>query len=1311
MVQIPKAHLSGKSPKAEPAFRALELDILKNRLAAQNGSTVVLVGQRGVGKSRTAARLIRHATAQPNHIVFESRVRDGGGDGFEVWGEIVRQAIQWADVSGLSLAVIEPVINELDGVLQSHDLQPESHPSFEQKLKFFDAVLKLLSAICTHRRILLVIHDLDRANGDTLDLAQFISDNLFDDPRLQLHQQRSGLLLYSVRIRASNPSQLTEFLLQTESQPNVQRIELKGFDREGLRNYLQSEHILNKLLSASGGLPNQIDELLDGLPNNVETLFERRLANIPTEYQRVLAGLAIFERPATAHLLASALKTNITETVKVLRTLRTDKILERHIENGEIRFSFSRVSNQEVTIKSLSKEEKAQYHQGWAIALERNNDPSNISKQAYHFLHSAAPLQGINLAIRAADAQAVSGAFDAATKMLLLALPHAQNDVRKQVLTRLIELSSLRGQTRAAQDYLGQLKAILPEHEHNDIVLKEARLLNQSGEYESSIAILKAVDEKSLDLASVVILETTFAEAHYQTGKLSEAKSAGERGLDKLSNSPDDESVQQNIEIVNLLGKIAVAQEQRGHALRLFEQTLDLALEKGIGHSEARALINLGVTHLKDGNQAEAERFLKRGVETARKGDHLERIAFGSLNLGVLLHQKGDLSKAIEYYGECRSLFRRLGNRTQLARVMYNLGLLFRMVGDRERAIAHNQEALRIARECKVEKLCTFARVFAARLEADMGHFDRAQSELKRLLDELRASNREIPSMVSIEYGQVLLESGQTKEALTSLTGTRDDFPSTVSLSLRTRTQLLVGRCLSNLGSDQALKQLSQARKESITLKENLLLRDIEIALGEHHQSISDSIQAQRHWQNASNIQEEMAQALPVALRSTFEQAPGQQELRALKAMFAPRSNRTGPEKSASRPVTTRPSTGRIERPSSGVTTSREEAESWKTKYPHIIGNSVKLHKLFRMVDRIAVSENTVLITGESGTGKELVAEAIHMNSNRRDGPFIKLNCAALVESLLLSELFGHERGAFTGAHQRKIGRFEMAAGGTLFLDEIGDISPKTQVALLRILQEYEFERVGGGKTIKLNARVIFATNRNLTQMVREGNFREDLYYRLKGLSLEVPALRDRKEDICTLATYFLMKNADATESAKQLSDDAQKAIRNYRWPGNIRELENVIRSIALYADSDLISQSDLDEYQELFEEPPAFEPENEDDREARIDDQSYPSIANTNIENLYQPYTKEEEQPVSQPAETLEPDKKFDLLSEIFDNGTSLADFKKQIQDRAIVHALETTGGNITRAAEMLGMKRPRLSQIINSSERLKEMCQGVSK
>jgi Nif-specific regulatory protein len=227
---------------------------------------------------------------------------------------------------------------------------------------------------------------------------------------------------------------------------------------------------------------------------------------------------------------------------------------------------------------------------------------------------------------------------------------------------------------------------------------------------------------------------------------------------------------------------------------------------------------------------------------------------------------------------------------------------------------------------------------------------------------------------------------------------------------------------------------------------------------------------------------------------------------------------------------------------------------------------------VFELMQQVADTDTTVLILGESGVGKELIADALHRNSVRRGKSFIKVNCAALPETLLESELFGHERGAFTGAHTQKKGRFELASGGTIFLDEIGDLSLTTQIKLLRVLQQREFERLGGVSTIKADVRVIAATNRDLEEMIERGQFRQDLYYRLNVFPLHVPALRERKTDVMPLTDYFIEKYRKVhNKNIRRISTPAIDMLTSYHWPGNVRELENCMERAVLLSNEGVI--------------------------------------------------------------------------------------------------------------------------------------------
>src|SRR6266508_1262242 len=261
-----------------------------------------------------------------------------------------------------------------------------------------------------------------------------------------------------------------------------------------------------------------------------------------------------------------------------------------------------------------------------------------------------------------------------------------------------------------------------------------------------------------------------------------------------------------------------------------------------------------------------------------------------------------------------------------------------------------------------------------------------------------------------------------------------------------------------------------------------------------------------------------------------------------------------------------------LERESEEQARQREES----VRFTDILGSTPKMREIFAVIQRVAKTDATVLCEGESGTGKELLARAVHSHSPRRSAPFVAINCGAIPETLLESELFGHEKGAYTGAHIQRKGRFELADGGTLFLDEIAEMSVPLQVKLLRFLQERQIERVGGREMIRVDVRVIAATNKDLRSELQAGRFREDLYYRLSVVNLNVPPLRDRGEDLILIANAFLRRHAQEQRRKLRLSSGALEAMARYRWPGNIRELENAVQRAVIMAHGKLIEAADL---------------------------------------------------------------------------------------------------------------------------------------
>ena len=322
-----------------------------------------------------------------------------------------------------------------------------------------------------------------------------------------------------------------------------------------------------------------------------------------------------------------------------------------------------------------------------------------------------------------------------------------------------------------------------------------------------------------------------------------------------------------------------------------------------------------------------------------------------------------------------------------------------------------------------------------------------------------------------------------------------------------------------------------------------------------------------------------------------------------------------------------------------------------ETHYLNLVGKSPLMRELYRMIDRVAGSASTILILGESGTGKELVARAVHDKSGRHDKPFVAINCSALPEPLLESELFGYQKGSFTGAFADKKGLFEEAHGGTIFLDEIGEVPLSVQVKLLRVLQNGEIRRVGGSETIKIDVRLLAATNKDLQHLVKTKAFREDLFYRLNVISLMSPPLKERLEDIPLLAAHFLKKYADrGRKNVQKISDDTLQALQEYQWPGNVRELENVIERAVVLVDGPTITSREL---------PPKLLGE-----------------------FFYLPETRQEADFINLPYKTAK-QKALNLFNRAY-----------------ISNLLRQTGGNVSVASERAGMDRSNFKKIIKKCD-----------
>jgi sigma-54 specific flagellar transcriptional regulator A len=1304
----------GEAERQE-APRSSELDRLTQAFDADHGSVVLVHGRGGVGKNRLVDALIRAVSARRQVAIFETRVPEAGGRSFHPFAEIAHQALLWAEQGGLTEAVVDPVFGDISAVLD-HAVaeEDEAGPSLDQKLRFFDGFRRLISHIGARARILIVVRELERADPDTLELASYLADELFGDPALDPDSAHPGLLLLTCR--DDDPTRaIRDFLDELIARPGVSHVRLQGLDLEGLRRYVQSRHVLEKLLAASEGLPQELDALIDALPRNVEELFERRLSDMEPLEREVLSALAVSGRSASARLIADVSQQPVKQVAKALNRLRDAKVLDRRISNGEFHFSFARRRDLEVAERFLSDTERRRLHNGWADALSNEPDQGGAALLAHHQLRSDTPARGVPLAIQAAETYAVGGALHAAIDMLQNALESAEGEIKLSILSRLAELGPLTGSPRRALRFVEEWKAALPPEHQGRALQREAELHNAAGDY---AAALRTLDEAQSQTGHDALLErakieASRAEAHYHQSNLEEANEAGATGLDLLAAAEGSSPTRLRLDLLNLLGKAALAAGDRERAVEFFQETLAGAEKSGLASEQSRALINLGLVRVQEGDLDRATEALEAGIGKAREAGDLSRLAFGYLNLGTLRHQQGDLGPAMHCYRECKSLFRRLGNRTQLARTLANFGNLLFVCGDLIRARAHNDEALRLAEQSGVDRLVALSKMLDGAIHFEEGRRAEGEARIREGMGIQRrlGGERPIEAMLELTEGAIRFQDHPQADAI--LREAEELLEPSTSQAVQGRAALLRGMIAATSDPQPAQSHFERARDVFTRLGRRLFILEAELGLARLAVRAGEREAARLHWSSAEQIADGVMGSLTSDLRTTFETSRIIRLVREVEAELDGRA--VDPDQTAD-----------LRPPVEANPEPIQRKAEWKRRYGNIIGASPKLLKVFHILDRVAESEGTMLIHGESGTGKELVAEAIHRNSPRAKGPFVKLNCAALVETLLLSELFGHERGSFTGAHQRKIGRFEMAAGGTLFLDEIGDISPKTQVALLRVLQEREFERVGGGKPIKVDARIIFATNRNLVQMVRDGQFREDLYYRIRGIQLDLPPLRERPADIPTLAQHFLGRYAAESGTVeKRLTPAAGELLQRYRWPGNIRELENIVRSVALFAESTRITERDFDEYRELFLE--ALDPpdsvllrEASQPTEpvaiptvaiptARSSDPTIPSAPEATLPVAPADSASRLGDPPD--AESAEEAVDRELLSQIFDAGVPLPELKKMIQLQAITRALRLTDGNITKAAEVLGMRRPRLSQIINSDDNLKALCQGASK
>lgn len=852
----------------------------------------------------------------------------------------------------------------------------------------------------------------------------------------------------------------------------------------------------------------------------------------------------------------------------------------------------------------------------------------------------------------AAHTQAIRGAEDviacadlwASWKETVEGLP---SEERHGCCVRSAELALARGDADSALEWAEQAVVLRPDEHRSQEALGRA-LLGRGDLVGADVAFARAqATARSPEERGAILAGR--AEVRYAQGRHDEAAALAREAHDLAPSAPCALAAR------NTLGKLLLARGLWDQAEEHFAEDAAFAARLVNPSAQLRARLNRAIAVMSSGRLHEARPMLEAVLSEGRQHHDERAVAFALSNLAVLAMNRHEYGEALQLSEQAIGIRRRVGERLGLARVIANLAELRLRLGlldEAQQTLSFGR--LAVSRGATLPRNAHFA-LIAARIHLARGHTLPASRELATALAGASGSSdgdmldecHRVGARIALEEGD--LERARVEIDLAEQHASTPYAQAEIAL-LRAQLLRAAGRP-SGEAAQRAVQLARRAGDEEFLREAHTLAAQVARAEGQGELACS-------HVQQAIALREHVLAGLPAPLRRSFLQR------RDLAALALLEREQTSPPAPSSEGPRSAP------RPRSSVRL--------------LTGEDPAIRGLLDGVKKVGRTDATVLVLGESGTGKELVAEALHEASPRQGAPLVRVNCGALVESLLLSELFGHEKGAFTGAVARKRGRFEMAEGGTLFLDEIGDISPATQVALLRVLQERTFERVGGTTPIRANVRILCATHRDLRAMVERGEFRQDLYFRLSGIVLHVPPLRARLGDLPLLVHHLLRRIADERgEEAKGITPEALALLARHRWPGNVRELENALRAASLFAEGSAIEATDLTEHVEALR-PLASRGEV---APASLGPRSLPVPSAAEV--------PEEEGP-EYSATAAPTDATETIYAELKAGKFGLFDLKRQLERDCIARALAETRGNITRAAAILGMKRPRLSQLV---------------
>jgi transcriptional regulator with GAF, ATPase, and Fis domain/tetratricopeptide (TPR) repeat protein len=1228
--------------------REAELSVLlrehEEARSSERARFVFVRGPAGVGKSHLFG-LVRQAMASRGVAVFEGESPREAKRPFGLFASLLEALVDHLSHSGVPsdrLAALSRGLSPLFGEGVAGKVLED------RRLALYDGACELFSLAGRSCPVFL-LPDLDAADRASLELFRYLAA-VATSPEART----GGLFVASLRDDAEAPAALAEVL----SKVSARTLPLTGLDADGIRAFLARDEVAQRLLEATGGNPDAIEELLVRPAAKPVELFLRRVAKLPSGQADVLSVLAAAPSALAHEVLAGAL-TRL-GLAAAAAPAELDALVRAHLVSvkvmaGQPVYRLARESEKAALLDELAAR---------LPALQRALGEELLGRgqllAASQLLLAVDPAgQGAAAAVRAADALAGQGAHEDAAELFQRALPHLALDARAPVQRKLSQVYAAQG------DFKRALRCLLATRRASELGPKAlaalandvARLLIRLGRLGLAERVLQsALGDASARSAATVHL----AELKLLRGAANEAVALGEGLLPSLEAVPE-----QAIALRNVVGKAYLVRGDLAKAEAAFARNFEQATEAQLPQLAALARLNQGVAAHKQGDRERAISLYQAG-----SAGHRPAQAQSLANLGSIYAESGDFELALDHLSRALQAFSRFSGAREVSQVASNLARLCHFLGDLDRAIELSEHALSRARELGEPYLKAGALLNLGAALADR----REPHEAQRLLEEARVGfeavgNEGFAALAAALKARAHLSAGERAQASAELARRVVDKGAAAMPAAAVEVELVKAELCLGLGDLLGAGRSAARARDALLSKPDLegpyrvyfLMSRLRLAAG-------DVAGAQAETGRAARLLDELTARVPAARRTQFLSVP-----RRAQVLSAVEPELRLP-KLAAAPV--------------------------RERGPHgLVGRSAALARITRQIEPISRSNATVLVRGESGTGKELLAEAIHNLSPRKGMPFIKVNCAAFVEELLLSELFGHEKGSFTGAVRERKGRFELADGGSLFLDEIGDISPKCQVALLRALQEREFERVGGVKTVKVDVRVICATNRDLEALITQGRFRQDLYYRLKGVMLELPSLRERPEDLPELAAHFLTRiGRERGEPAKQLSQDALEMLGRHTWPGNVRELENVLASAAIFADGSVVTSEDFAHVAELAAlsgaaaapvRAAALAPV-----AARVE---APSRAPTALDQVLPPAP-------SAPS-AAGPLDYYELARQ---RGLSLKDLRHEVEVQCIRKALEEASGNISEAARLLKMKRSRLSQIVNSEPELKEVARG---